>query len=134
MAVLIPVAGVALEEILLSVPDDVMKLVVDASEIPNDRTFRMAWALSPAEGKEASLCLGVDMIRAREIWRQGIRERRKDMLARLDIEYQRADEIGNSVEKTRIAERKNALRDAPADPRIEQAETPDDLKKVDPLA
>jgi hypothetical protein len=134
VAVLIPAVGITLEEVLLSVPEDVMMLVVDASEIPSDRTFRMAWALRHGDSSLSSACLGVDMIRAREIWRQGVRERRKDMLARLDVEYQRADEAGNAEEKARIAERKNVLRDAPADPRIEQAETPEDLKNVDPLA
>ena len=76
----------------------------------------------------------IDMPKARNIWRDRIRARRKKLLAELDVEYQRADEDGDAPAKAKIVARKKKLRDAPQDPRIDAAKTPEDLKLVDPLA
>jgi hypothetical protein len=72
----------------------------------------------------------VDMAKARSIWRNRLRAEREPILKRLDVEYQRADESGDATLKADIAQRKQALRDAPQDPRIDAAATPDELRQV----
>lgn len=94
---------------------------------PPDRTFRGAWVQS---GKVIS----IDMLKAREIHRANLRQLRSPLLAVLDAAYLQADEQGDLVMKAAIAAKKQALRDAPSDPQIEQATTPDELKAVIPDA
>ena len=101
------------------------QLVEDA---PSDRTFRNAWRLDGDGAVE------VDMDKAREIHREKLRGIRKPLLEALDVEYQRADEAGNTAEKKRVAAKKQALRDVTADPAIDAASTPDELKAVIPAA
>lgn len=96
---------------------------INPADIPSDRTFRDAWDRK----------LRVNMSKARDVWRDKIREARAPHLAALDVEYQRADEAGDTKWKKKIASRKQALRDAPADPRIDAAKTPDRLKAVWPV-
>ena len=55
---------------------------------------------------------GIDMSRARDIHKNNIREARKDKLAALDIEYQRATET--SADTSAIVAKKQVLRDYPA--------------------
>lgn len=118
--------GVDPEEASSHLPAGVDHTVLDASEIPRDRTFRNSWK---AEGGK----VGVDMARARNEWRDSIRQRRKSLLEALDIDAVRADETGDAKAKAKVVERKKRLRDAPADKRIEAAKTPEELVKVDPL-
>lgn len=95
---------------------------------PNsDRTFRDA--LRDVGGE-----LVVDMAAAREIHRERIRRERGARLAVLDADFMRALERDDKPEKQRIAAMKQALRDAPSDPRIDEAKTPDELKRVVPEA
>lgn len=58
------------------------------------------------------------------------RRARTPRLAALDIDYMRADERGDEVEKLRIAAKKQYLRDITDDPAIEAAQTPDELISV----
>lgn len=95
---------------------------VDELAIPTDRTFRNAWKAD----------LTVDMLKAQDIHRNKLRELRKPKLEALDAAYIRADEIGDTVEKQRIATLKQALRDVTTDPVIEAAKTPEELKAVLP--
>lgn len=92
-----------------------------------DRTFRNAW-------KANSRRIEVDMPKAREIHRANLRLLRTPMLEVLDTEYLRADESGDQQAKRQIAARKQALRDMPADPAIDSAQTPEELKAVLPEA
>ena len=62
---------------------------------------------------------GIDMAKAREIHKNKIREARTPKLAELDIEFQKALETGASTAD--IANKKQALRDAPADSAIDAA-------------
>jgi hypothetical protein len=75
----------------------------------------------------------VDMTKAREIWRNKIREARAEKLKALDVQYQRADEEGDADAKAAVVAKKKALRDAPADPAIDAATTVEELKKVWPF-
>ena len=72
----------------------------------------------------------INMVKAREIHRTLIRAARAPLMAALDVEYQRADERGDADAKASVAARKQALRDAPADPRIEAAQTIKELRDV----
>jgi hypothetical protein len=93
--------------------------------IPAERNFREAW-----ENSTGSV-LSVNMTQAKNIWRDKIREARPEEFAKLDADYMKALETGAST--TQIVTDKQALRDAPADPRIDAATTPDELKAVQPI-
>lgn len=94
-------------------------------ELPDERLFRDAWAADSEAG-----VISVDMSLAREIWRDRIRRARAPRLLELDAEFMKALETGAST-ATIVAE-KQALRDAPADPGIDAASTPEELKLVKP--
>jgi len=73
-----------------------------------------------------------DMTKAREIKRDQLRAERKPLLEQLDVEFMRAVEAGDAEKQALIAERKQQLRDVTADPAIDAATTPDELKAVRP--
>jgi len=75
-----------------------------------------------------------DMTKAREIKRDMIRAERNPLLEKLDVEYMRAQEAGDTTLQQEIAAKKQALRDATADPVIDAATTPDELKAATPAA
>lgn len=93
---------------------------IKKASIPADRTFRNAWTAD----------LQVDMAKARDIWRDRMREARTPKLAGLDLEQVRAGPDANKWRE--IEDKKQPLRDVTADPAIEAAKTPDELKKVWP--
>lgn len=105
------------------VPADATVCIIDDADLPQDREFRDAWTLR--EGRVAH-----DMEKCREIWRNKLRAERAPKLAALDVEYMRADERGDAAAKAEIMARKQALRDAPADPRIDAAQTVEQLKQI----
>lgn len=95
-------------------------------ESPSDRTFREAWqATAPDVGT-----IEVDMEKAKEIWRDKIRMARNELFPELDAKFMVALETG--ADTTQIAAEKQALRDAPADPAIDAATTPEELRAVQP--
>ena len=69
---------------------------------------------------------GIDMAKARDIHKNKIRKARTPKLAELDIEFQKALETGSST--TNIINKKQALRDAPANSDIDSASDTDALK------
>jgi len=69
---------------------------------------------------------GIDMAKAREIHKTNIRNARESKLVALDIDFQRALEVGAAT--TSIVAQKQALRDAPAAAGITNATTPQELK------
>ena len=82
---------------------------IDASSatVPSDRHFRGAWSLSGSVISE-------DMTKAKEIFKDKIREVRTPLLAAEDVTYMKAIEADDSSAKTASATAKTALRDAPA--------------------
>ena len=70
--------------------------------------------------------ISTDMAKAKALHRDEIRYARKEKLAELDIEFQKAQETGAST--TDIVAKKQALRDAPADSAIDAASTEAELK------
>lgn len=95
------------------------------ADVPADRTYRNAWT---HDGKSITH----DMVKARNLHREILRRNRAPKLAALDIEYQRADENGDTARKRTIALQKQALRDVTNDPRIDLATTLDELKAIIP--
>lgn len=73
------------------------------------------------------------MQKAKEVWRDKIRQDRESYFTSLDVDYLKATEAQNVTLKNDIEERKQLLRDAPEDDRIESATTPEELKVVDPV-
>ena len=69
---------------------------------------------------------GIDMAKAKEIHKAKIRIARESKLAELDIEFQKA--LETSSDTSVIVNKKQALRDAPADNAITAATTTDELK------
>ena len=87
---------------------------IDASTatVPTNRDFRGAWSLSGSVISE-------DMDKAKEIFKDKIREVRAPLLEAKDVELMKALEAGTST--TAIATAKDALRDAPAASAIDAA-------------
>jgi hypothetical protein len=106
------------DEIAKVNPDGIVE--IDPSAIPNDRTFRGAWRHD----------LGIDMDKARDIHRDKLRRLREPVLAALDIELSRA--FNDAAKQSEIEAKRQALRDVTADPAIDAAKTPEELKTVIP--
>lgn len=109
-----------------SIPAD----ATNVHELPDDwqapdREFRGAWV---TDGKTIT----IDMPCAREIHRNKMRAARAPMLAALDVQYQRADETGDTVAKAAVISAKAALRDVTKNPSIDAAKNPNELKATWP--
>lgn len=88
--------------------------------------YRGAWTWTTPEP-----VIDIDMAKAREIHRDILRKLRAPRLAALDVEFMRAIERGApDSEVQEINAKKQALRDIPAHPSIESAQTPEELKAV----
>ena len=96
---------------------------IDASTatVPSDRHFRGAWSLS---GKVIS----EDMTKAKEIFKDKIREVRQPLLDAEDVVYMKALEADDASAKTASVAKKKARRDAPAAKAITDADTIAKLK------
>ena len=96
---------------------------IDASTatIPSDRHFRNAWSLSGTTITE-------DMTAAKVIFKNKIREVRKDLLEEQDVAFMKALEAGDSSAQTTAKNAKTALRNAPAAQAITDADTITKLK------
>lgn len=104
-------------------------VIVEAAELPYFGSFgRFAWRQN---GPNAPV---FDMGRARSIKVNQLRVERDVRLALEDIAYIRADETGNTAEKTRIATKKRQLRDLPVtiQPDIAAITTPSALETWQP--
>lgn len=97
--------------------------IISAPDVPADRSYRGAW-------KDDGKAIDHDMAKAREIHRDRLRRERGQVMPDLDAEYMKALESSDAARMAAIAARKQALRDAPADPRIEAAQTVEELKQV----
>ena len=95
----------------------------DASSVtvPANRDFRGAWSLSGSVISE-------DMDKAKEIFKDKIREVRTPLLDAEDVTYMKALEAGDTDAQAASVAKKTALRDAPADAAIDAAATIDALK------
>lgn len=87
--------------------------------VPANRDFRGAWVLS-------GNVISEDLDKAKEIFKDKVREARAPLLEAKDVELMKALETG--ADTTAIAAAKNALRDAPAAAAIASASTIEELK------
>ena len=111
--------GLTIEEIQAKdVPDGVTSYIVKHGDLPSDTDFQNAWVYK--DGK-----VEVDLAKAKEVHKEYIRRERKEKLAALDIEFQRALETGDT---SAVVAKKQALRDATADSAIDAATSTDQLK------
>ena len=96
---------------------------IDASTatVPADRHFRGAWSLSGSVISE-------DMTKAKEIFKDKIREVRGPLLDAEDVVYMKALEADDASAKTASVAKKTALRDAPAASAITSADAITKLK------
>ena len=92
-----------------------------ATSKPSDRHFRNAWAISDK-------VIAEDITKAKEIFKDKIRQVRKPLLEAEDIVYMKALEVSDSSAQTASINKKKALRDAPAASAITNADTIAKLK------
>ena len=105
--------------------DAINPKVVDFSAIPQDRTFRNAW-------RQNETLVQHDMVKAREIHRERLRQARMPLFAANDIAIRDAQLEGDAAALAAAVTRRNALRDVTADAAIEAAQTPEELKAAMP--
>lgn len=97
------------------------KICIQADISDLDPDFADAWQLHED-------VITVNMTNAKNDWRNKLRQERLPLLQQLDIQYMRALELNDTVKAAEIATQKQKLRDAPSDPRIEEATTTAELK------
>lgn len=108
--------------VMSKVPKDATNVqVVDETDLPTDRTFRDAW-------RQSGEAVTHDMPKCREIHRERLRAARVPLLAKLDVDFLRAVESGDTQKQTDIAAEKQVLRDITVNPAIDSAKTPEELK------
>ena len=108
------------------------------NHIPTDSAswvFRDAWTITDANlkdnsiiesGKDSNSYIDIDMVKAKEMWKNEIRFEREYSLQKLDIEFQRAQEAGSDT--TGIVARKQHFRDLPE--KCDSASTIHDLLNI----
>ena len=98
---------------------------IDASTatVPSDRHFRNAWSLSGSVITE-------DLTASKVIFKDKIREVRKELLEAQDVAYMKALEADDSTAKTASVNAKTALRNAPASSAITNASSISALKSA----
>lgn len=113
--------------------------IIEESELPASREYHVAWM-------DDGNAIVHDLPKARAIHRERIRVRRAKLFDKFDDEVRDADEAlllasENDVQardearrvRRKLAQKRKRLKDAPADPRIEAAQTIEELAAIDPL-
>ena len=99
------------------------KVAATPSTMPSDRHFRNAWVFS-----EDQNAITEDMVEAKKIFQDKIREVRGPLLEAEDVVYMKALEADDATAKAASVAKKKKLRDAPAASAISDADTIDKLK------
>jgi len=89
--------------------------------VPSGRHFRGAWTLN-------GTVISEDLDKAKEIFKDKVREVRKSLLEAEDVIYMKALEADDADAKAASVATKTALRDAPSATAINDATTIDELK------
>lgn len=118
-----PTQDVLEAEVRREFPDAQRWRVIDASHVPARDDYRDALA-------DTGASIAHDMPRARQKHRELLRHAREHAFRELDGQWLRAVGQGNQQEADRIEARRQAWREAPADPRIEAALSIDELKRL----
>lgn len=101
------------------VPKDKEWRIVDISNIPNDRYFRNAWT-----DDEPTETVDINLSKAKEIKKNILRSLRVPILSKLDIDFMRAQEVGDSQLISQIIQKKNDLRN------VTNLPMPDDIEQL----
>lgn len=97
--------------------------VIADDAAPQDRTFRNAWV-------DDGRAIVHDMDKAKQLKREHLRHERAGVFPVLDAQWSRAFGQGKADEAAAVERRRQALRDMPADPRIDAAATVDYLHAI----
>jgi len=97
--------------------------LADSVTVPADRSFRDAWVLDSDKK-----VISEDVAKAKDIFKDKIREVRKPLLEAEDVTYMKALEADDASAKTASVNKKKSLRDAPAASAISSADTITKLK------
>ena len=89
--------------------------------VPSGRHFRGAWTLN-------GTVISEDLDKAKEIFKDKVREVRKPLLEAEDVTYMKALEADDTDAKAASVTKKNSLRNAPAANAITNATTINELK------
>lgn len=108
------------EEIAAGIDASLEPMVIDDSELPSQKYIR-SWYIGNGQ-------ININMETARDTLRGGLRMWRTKFLSDLDVAFQRALETG--ADTTEIVSQKQYYRDVTSDPRIEDAQTTDDLDAI----
>ena len=133
MCVSLPSGTQAIDEIAQTVVPGAMRYsIVDAAELPADRTFRAAWE---ADFSDADACVvTVNMPKAREIGHALRRAQRQALLAPLDAEINYA--VSDSAKVAELDAQRQEIKAANAamQTAIDAANTPEAIKAALGLA
>lgn len=99
--------------------------IIEAPQMPAGRTFRNAWRCVDGQ-------LKVDMVQARLIQMDRIRQVRNKALEALDVPWLKAMETGDQTTAAEIARQKQLLRDIPQTFNLSGARTTTSLKTLWP--
>lgn len=114
LSIVVPCTDI--NDALKDVPQGVEYKIIESLDMDYD--FFNAYEFDAEEGVKLSIA------RAKEIQIRRFRNARSALLAKLDIDYMRAVESGNTSDQQIIAQKKQALRD------ITQTYLPDDLEGI----
>jgi hypothetical protein len=107
-------SGLSVEQIAeKDVPQGAQKRICEASCIPQESAFFGAWIY---DGGVENAPISIDVSAAHEIWKEEWRRTRTPILARLDVEWMRALEQGNTTLSQELAAKKQTLRDVTQTP------------------
>lgn len=97
--------------------------IVADGDVPEDRTYRNAWVSTGAKVEH-------DMVKAKELHRDLLRNERTEKLLKLDAKWMEATRTKDTAAVADIDAEKVVLLDATRDSRIDAALTIEDLKAV----
>lgn len=109
-----------------AIPKDAVDVKeITAEKVPVDREYRNAWKL---ENNEITHC----MSKSRVIHLDRLRQKRKEKLAQLDLEWMREFSKGNLDAAKAVEEKRQRLRDMPKDVKnqLDGASCIEELKEV----
>lgn len=98
--------------------------------LPQNRNFTDAWALS--EDKDHNQIIVIDVEKAKDVWRNKMRQARGPLLDKLDAAFFRAMEDGDTKKQKDIAAQKKLLRDVTSLPELDAATTVEEIEAVWP--
>lgn len=106
-------------------PQPVSRTVVEQKDIPTDRAYRNAWIHDGVK-------IDHDIVKAREIHLDKIRQARTEALGVLDKDWMKAVGQGDAATAATVEAERQKLRDAPATVEVDKASTIEELKALWP--